>query len=98
MGRQVLIAETKPGIWIEKKYTFEEVESLRAQAPSSFVVGYAREIVDERVDVRTDGQTVQPEIIPDIPNICERAWFADGIDTPTHPASSGPSANTPNPE
>jgi len=57
MSNQVFVSQAKPEIWIEETQSFEEIKAFGMHPPSPVVVSSSGQVVDDSVNIGTNGQT-----------------------------------------
>ena len=80
------------GILVKETWAFEEIEAFRVQSPPSFEVSGAGQVVDNRVYVGANSQTIKSNVISDITNICECRWIIGIVDATSQSRSPCASA------
>ena len=75
--REVAVAQSKPGRATECAELVHYAPRFTAQPPAEFVVVEPSQGISNRVQIGTDGQTVQDEIIANVDNRREFAWIDD---------------------
>src|SRR2546421_8964816 len=68
------------------------MEAFRVQSPPSFEVGGTGQVVDNRVYVGANSQTIKSDVVSDITNICECCWIIGIVDATSQSCSPCTSA------